>query len=94
MRRAPRRASLAAVGALLLFMAFVVYRSIHLAGVRCEVCVTYRGRSQCRTVEGQSEDEARMAATTNACAYLSSGVTDGMACARTPPVRAECTAAE
>ena len=79
-----------ALGALVLFMAFVVYRSLHLGGVRCEVCITYQGASQCRTVEGATEEEARMGATNNACAYLASGVTDGMACARTPPTRSEC----
>ena len=89
-----RRASLLAIGALVAFMALVVYRSFHIAGVRCEVCLSYRGRSQCRTVEGQDEGEARMAATTNACAYLSSGVTEGMACARTLPDRVACTAVE
>ena len=71
-------------------MAYVVYRSLHLGGVRCEVCITFGGRSQCRSVEGESEGDARTAATNNACAYLASGVTDSMACARTPPARSEC----
>ena len=84
------RASVLGLGALLIFMGIVVYRSLDIAGVRCEVCITYRGRSQCRTVEGTSEEEVRMAARTNACAFLSSGVTDSMACGRTPPTRAEC----
>ncbi len=76
--------------ALLVFMGVVVYGSLNIAGVRCEVCITYNGRAQCRTVDGVSEEEARMAATTNVCAFLSSGVTDSMACGRTPPTRAEC----
>ena len=42
----------AGLAALLVFMGFVVYRSLHLGGVRCEVCIDFRGRSQCRTVEG------------------------------------------
>ncbi len=94
MRRTPRRASMVVAGALIVFMALVIYRSLHLAGVRCEVCITFQGRSQCRTVEGETHDDALMAATTNACAYLASGVTDGMACARTAPTRSECVAAD
>ena len=94
--RARRRSRLGwlALGGLLLFMALVVYRSFHIGGVRCEVCIEFRGRSQCRAVDGASREDAMMAATTNACAYLSSGVTDGMACSRTPPTRADCTAVE
>mgnify|MGYP001480136640 CR=1 FL=1 len=94
MKKKRRRSGVIALVALLLFMAFVVYRSFHLAGVRCEVCITYAGRSQCRAVEGQTEEEALAAATNNACAYLASGVTDGIACAHTPPTRRECTAVE
>jgi hypothetical protein len=94
MKNKRRRSGTVALAALFLFMAFVVYRSFHLGGVRCEVCVTYAGRSQCRAVEGQTKDEALKAATDNACAYLASGVTDGIACTHTPPTRQECTAVE
>jgi len=86
-----RRVGLVALAALLLFMAFVVYRSFRIGGVRCEVCITYGDRAQCRTVDAERREDALTAATQNACAYLASGVTDGMACARTPPTRADCT---
>jgi hypothetical protein len=77
-----------------LFMLYVVYNSLQVSGIRCEVCITYEGRSQCRTVDGDSREEAMMAATTNVCAFLSSGVTDSIACSRTPPTKADCTAQE
>jgi hypothetical protein len=80
-----------ALGALFLFMGFVVWRSLHLQGVRCEVCISYNGLSQCRTVEGEREQDAHQAAVGNVCAYLASGVTDGMACTRTPPTKSVCT---
>lgn len=76
---------------LLALMAFVVWRSLQIGGVRCEVCMTYAGRSQCRTVDGASREDAFGAAMTNVCAYLADGVTDSMACGRTPPDRAACT---
>ena len=57
-----------ALAALFLFMGFVVYRSFHLQGVRCEVCLTFNGVSQCRTVEGELEQDVHQAALTNACA--------------------------
>jgi hypothetical protein len=79
--------------ALVALMAWIVWGSFQIGGVRCEVCIDYAGRSQCRTVDGTNRGEALSAATTNVCAYLSNGVTDSMACARTPPTRVDCTAA-
>jgi hypothetical protein len=91
-----RRSKTGLIGLLALFalMAWIVWRSFQVGGVRCEVCIDYGGRSQCRTVDGANRNEALSAATTNVCAYLSSGVTDSMACARTPPTKAECTSGE
>jgi len=70
--------------------ALVVYSSLGVGRVRCEVCIDFEGRSACRAVDGSTPDEARTAAVTNACAFLASGVTQVMACERTPPTRAEC----
>jgi hypothetical protein len=93
-RRRKSRAGLYGVVALLGFMALIVWRSFQVGGVRCEVCIEYEGRSQCRAVDGATRQEALQAATQNVCAFLSSGVTDSMACARTPPKKEECKASE
>ena len=78
--------------ALVLVIGVVVYSSLRIGGVRCEVCVEFRGREACRAVDGQAEDETRRAGVTNACAMLASGVTDTMACERTTPTKADCKA--
>ena len=78
--------------ALLLLGGFVVYSGFRVSGVRCEVCVEFAGNRACRTVEGATEHEARLAAQINACALLTSGVTNTMACERTAPSAAECRA--
>ncbi len=93
-RRRKSRAGFYGVAALLALMALIVWRSFQLGGIRCEVCIEYGGRSQCRAVDGTSRPEALQAATQNVCAFLSSGVTDSMACARTPPTKEQCTARE
>ncbi|GEM_PF-406012 len=80
-------ASLAGLAAII---GVVVWSSLHVGRVRCEVCVDFQGRRACRAVDGDSAGEARRAATTNACALVASGVTESMACERTPPTRAEC----
>jgi hypothetical protein len=69
----------------LIVLAYVVYSSMSLAGHRVEVCMTFNGRTNCRTASGASEEFARRTATTNACADIASGVTDSIACENTPP---------
>ena len=73
-------------------VAVVVVSSFQVAGVRCEVCVSFHGREACRAVDAATEAEARSGAHTNACALLASGVTDSLACERTPESSARCTA--
>lgn len=73
-----------------LLIGFIVYSSLNVAGVRCEVCIDFEGRSACRAVDGATDDDAMQAARTNTCAQLASGVTQTMACERTVPTRADC----
>jgi len=79
--------SLIGLGAI---VAIVVYTSLDVGAVRCEVCIAFAGNDVCRSVDGASEAEARQGAVTNACALLTSGVTNTMACERTPPTRERC----
>lgn len=45
----------------------------------------FQGRSECRTAAGPTEQQALRTAIENACALIASGMTDSMACDRTPP---------
>jgi hypothetical protein len=73
-------------------IALVVLSSLRIGSVRCELCMEFRGRRACRAVDGNSEEEARAAAITNACALVASGVTDTVACQNTPPTDVRCSA--
>ena len=84
------RGALASIVVLGGVAAFVVFQSFRIEAATCEVCMSYKGRSQCRTVSAANEEEATMGAITNACAFLSSGVTDSMACGRAEPVSVSC----
>ena len=66
---------------------FVVYSTMSTSTdrIRCEVCVTYRGQQACRTASGRTRELALRTATENACAQISSGVTDSNQCNNTPP---------
>jgi len=87
-----KRTSWLALAALVGLGALVVYTSFQAGGVRCEVCIDFGGGRACRAVDGATERDALMAARTNACARLASGVTDTMACERTEPTSTACRA--
>ena len=59
--------------------------------VQCELCITYEGRTACRTAGAADRDAAIRAAISTACATLASGVTGGLACDRTPPHSLHCS---
>ncbi|MFB0976053.1 MAG: hypothetical protein QMC73_00180 [Myxococcota bacterium] len=81
------------VGVLLVaaLLAALVYTTLDQTSVECSVCITYNGRSACETVAGPDRQLAKMQATTTACTYLSSGVTESIRCGNTVPDKVECT---
>jgi hypothetical protein len=76
---------------LALFIGFVVFRSLRVATIECEVCITYDGEQQCRKASSDTRDLALQSATTAACATLAGGMTESIRCQNTPPDRATCT---
>lgn len=84
----------ASMAASVFFVAIVVYWTLAIPGYECEVCIEFRGQTACRTVQAANTAEARAGAITNACALLSSGVTDTLACERTPPKSMACRATD
>jgi len=76
----------------ILFLAMVIGAVIYTtlsgsARYRVEVCMEFQGRTACRTASAATEQQARRTAQDNACAQISSGVTDGMQCGNyTQPV--------
>ena len=75
---------------LLPVIGFVVYSSLQVSVVECEVCMAFGGRELCRSASAASRDEALRSATDNACALLASGMTDTIRCQRGDPVRTDC----
>jgi hypothetical protein len=73
---------------LIVFLAVLVYSTLSLTRHRhrVEVCMQFGGRTSCRIASGATEENALRAAVTNACAFISSGVTDSQQCERSTPV--------
>ncbi len=64
----------------------VIYSSFSMTNkVRAEVCMEYGGRTVCKTVSGDSQEHVLRTASENACAELTGGVTDTMACEHATP---------
>ena len=73
--------------ALVLGMVIYTTMSASSSHYRVEVCVEFQGRGACRTAAAATEQGALRTAQENACALISSGVTDSMQCGNyTQPV--------
>jgi hypothetical protein len=79
-----------AIAAVFLVLAALVFATTREATVECEVCVEFGGQTACRTGRAGDRESALRGAVSTACAVLSSGVTSGMACDRTPPRSVRC----
>lgn len=61
-------------------LAYIIYSSLGLAKVQCEVCMDFRGRTSCRPGIGANRDEAFATAKRVACADIAFGRDDSIAC--------------
>ena len=61
------------------------------AGVHCEACVRFEGREACKSATAGTRDDAERTAIATACALVSGGVTQTIACQGLEPTRLACT---
>jgi len=69
-----------------IFLGFLVYSTFSGGRYRCEVCMSFQGRKDCRTAAADTRDHAVRTAVDNACAQLASGVIDTSNCTQSAPV--------
>ncbi len=89
-KKHPWRNTVVTLGFLLPVFGYVVYSSFHVSKFECTVCMDFAGGSVCRTTTGATEAEGLRTAVDNACAMLTSGVTETLRCQRTTPRSASC----
>ncbi len=80
---------LVAVG-VALALGYMIYLTMSANEVTCEVCIEFRGETDCRKATGKDRLEAETAAASTACGLISGGVTDGIACRNTTPKSVSC----
>ena len=84
------KTAVAVIVVLLALVALIAYSMKGVGGHTCEVCIEFDGRTECRTAKGATREEAIRTATDNACALLTSGMTESIRCGRTQPSRVKC----
>jgi hypothetical protein len=71
-------------------LALVTWSAMSRQQIKCEVCITFNGNTECRKVQGANRDEAVRAGADTACASLASGMSEVIKCPNTPPTRVTC----
>jgi hypothetical protein len=77
-------AVLAGIAALFFFMTAGTARE------ECRVCMDFRGRTNCATAAGPTQDAAVETARTTACGPITAGMNDVIACGNTRPASVQC----
>ncbi len=67
------------------FLAALVYSSFGNRAFRCEVCITFQGRTSCRIGAASTREHALRTAADLACAQISAGISETTRCPNTPP---------
>ena len=68
----------------------IVYLAMGQFSARCEVCMQFDGRTVCETALAADRSEAQTQATSSACAQVTRGVTDVVACTHRMPKSVRC----
>lgn len=88
---AKRGRVLALIIALTAFAVYIVVGSMRTVEAECELCVTFRGQTECRRGSGADPAEARQAAQKAACAVMAFGMNESIACGNAIPTNVQCT---
>ena len=74
----------------IIVLGIIIYNSMGLRQVECEVCMELDGRSKCVTVRGENEQVAMQTAKESACSFITSGRTESIRCNGQPPAKTDC----
>ena len=74
--------------ALVAVMVFVSLRGVNAA--TCDVCITFKGQTECRTGQGRTKEEAIDKARDAACAVMTNGMEEVVRCGSIEPTSTSC----
>ena len=87
-----KRSTLYGLAAVLAVAALFFFMTTARAKVQCRVCMEFRGRTNCATAVGPTEQAAREGAQSTACGPIASGMYEQFGCGRSPPASVHCQA--
>ena len=82
--------TLLTMAVILMFIAFLAYSTMSAQKVTCNVCVEFKGRSNCAPASANDEIEATRSAQNTACGPVTSGMNETIACGNKAPVSQSC----
>lgn len=85
-----KRSTLYGLAAVFAVAALFFFMTTARAKVQCRVCVEFRGRSNCATAVGATEQAARDGAQTTACGPIANGMDEQIGCGRVEPTVVQC----
>ncbi len=85
-----KRSTLYTLAAVFAVAALFFFMTTARAKVQCHVCMEFRGRTNCATAVGATQQAARDGAQTTACGPIASGMDEQIGCSRTPPALVQC----
>lgn len=71
-------------------LGIIMYETVGLRQVECEVCMEFEGRKKCLLVKAENEENATQTAKENACSFITGGRAEGFRCSATPPASVKC----
>ncbi len=83
-------ATLYTIAAVLAIAALFLVLTRANAKVQCRVCVEFRGRTNCASAAGATEQAAREGAQSTACGPIASGMDEQIGCGRATPTLVQC----
>ena len=85
-----KRSTLYTIAAVLAVAALFFFMTTARAKVECRVCLDYRGRTNCATARGATQEAAHEGAQTTACGPIAQGMDQQIECSRTPVADVQC----
>lgn len=85
-----KRSTLVTLAAAILFAALLLYSTLSAQKVECDVCVAFKGLTNCATATAATEADAARSAQATACGTIAHGMAENINCGEVPPTRRGC----
>jgi hypothetical protein len=85
-----KRSTVYTLAAVLGVAALFFFMTTARAKEQCRVCMEFRGRTNCATAVGATEQAAREGAQSTACGPIASGMDEQIGCGRAQAVSVQC----